>query len=413
MLPRANAAKLRPAAPRPARRGAVAVAIGALAIGAAPLGIAAASADEPLEPIVLRYEAEAGCPDAAEFGGEVRGRASRARLADPGERARTFTVRITRAGRTFRGPLEVRETAGDSSARDVSGASCAEVASALALVTALAIDPQAATAPRVGSTFGGAASSVATADAGAEAARDASPDAPPPHAPADAAAPPDAAALDPALDAALDGSTPDAVAPPEPPIPRPALPRAPPDPGDPDPYAGRAVRLFVGLSYAATTGLARELSGAPGAFIEVGLPPRGAIAPTLRLAIDRVSGASLVAPGGWLARFDRTRVELDACAVRLPIGPLDLAPCVAFGAGVVAAEGRVAREVVSRTRPWVDAELGARARLWLLDRVSIEVDGGVSFPFVRDTFVFDPTTTIDRTPAAAAFVAGAAAVRFY
>lgn len=370
-----------------------AVAAGALARMPGLLGSTAAA--EPLEPIRIVYDAEPGCPSSSDLEAEVRARTSRARLAGPDERARGFAIRIVQARDGFRGRLDVREPDGALSTREVSGESCAEVASALALVVALAVDPQATLVLR-------ARPAVASA----------SPAAPPADAlDAGATAPVDASATD---TAAEPEAAPDAAAAAPPPKPsaivRPASKRSP---SEPDLYAGRPVRTFVGLAYGARTGLGASLTGAPGMLLEAGLPPRGLLAPALRLSLEHALGASVATPSRSLAHFELTTARLDACMVRLPLGPVDLAPCAALGMGALHAVGRVGRVEVPRTRPWADAAFTARARMVVLGRLSFEVDGGMSVPFVRDTFVFDPATTVHETPPAAAFFGGAAAVRLW
>src|SRR4051794_27927386 len=93
------------------------------------------------EPIRIVFRAPTGCPDEASFTGQVTARTRRARLADEGEAARTFTVTITSAGARTRGRLTIDEPHGPPAMRDVTGGTCEEVVAALGLVAALAIDP--------------------------------------------------------------------------------------------------------------------------------------------------------------------------------------------------------------------------------------------------------------------------------
>jgi hypothetical protein len=405
-LPRASSRPPRRALLRAARRGAL-VASAVLAWAAL---VALASADEPVEPIRVRYEAPAECPDEGAFVGEVRARTSRARLAAAGERARSFEVAVARRGGRFQGRLDVREPSGAASRREVSGASCAEVVSALALVTALAVDPRASTsaraAPALSATPDAAPLSEPAAPSSADASASGAPAGPLP--PADAGAP-DAASPEASVDAAVDasaGASPPAARP-APPVPVASA------PAEPDPYASRPVRLFLGLGYGARSGLAPQLAPESTFFLEASLPPRGLLAPALRLSLERDAGLAIVASDGYLARFERTAARLDGCVVRLPLGPVDLAPCASFAAGVLAGEGRVGGAVVTAARPWVDAALAARARVSLFERLSLELDAGGFVPFVRDSFVFEPGTTVHETPPAGAFFGGAAGIRLW
>ncbi len=119
----------------------------ALLGGALVLAGHPAAADET-EPIRVVYRAPPDCPDEAAFTGQVTARTRRARRAEQGEAARTFTISIASASaQKTRGKLTIDDPRGPSSSREVSGETCVEVVSALGLITALAIDPRASTAP--------------------------------------------------------------------------------------------------------------------------------------------------------------------------------------------------------------------------------------------------------------------------
>lgn len=118
-----------------------------LLVTAALMGAASASAadDEP-EPIHLEYSAPSDCPDGASFEGRVRALTSRARfdVARPGERR--FDVHIE-AGTPVRGALVVARGDSVEGRRVVEADRCSDVDDALALMVALAIDPQASLLP--------------------------------------------------------------------------------------------------------------------------------------------------------------------------------------------------------------------------------------------------------------------------
>jgi hypothetical protein len=114
------------------------------------------------EPIRLVYHAPPGCPDEAAFVARVRARTARARLAWAGETARTFTVALENGRQPFgqvaaapvgRAAGRVVVQSGDHSeaTRQVQADTCSDVADALALMVALAIDPS-ASAPTVAAT---------------------------------------------------------------------------------------------------------------------------------------------------------------------------------------------------------------------------------------------------------------------
>ncbi len=99
----------------------------------------AASAAPPR--VRLAYTAPEGCPDEAAFVAAVAAQAHPFdRAPRSAARVRSLDARITRADDAHKGVLRVREADGATSERDVSGATCQEVFSALALVAALTVD---------------------------------------------------------------------------------------------------------------------------------------------------------------------------------------------------------------------------------------------------------------------------------
>ncbi len=107
-----------------------------------------ARADEQF--FTLDYRAPAGCPSWPRFVTEVALRTPRVRLGeDRRHRAIAIDVDIADERTHAIGRLVLREADGSRAVRKVDGADCAEVTSALALVAALALDPQASTRPIV------------------------------------------------------------------------------------------------------------------------------------------------------------------------------------------------------------------------------------------------------------------------
>lgn len=104
---------------------------------------------ESTEPIRVEYRAPAGagCPSATQFSAQVFARTRSARAAAPQETARTFIVELQRHGTRVTGSLVIQEKDGATTARRVNGSRCRDVATVLALATALAIDPRAELAP--------------------------------------------------------------------------------------------------------------------------------------------------------------------------------------------------------------------------------------------------------------------------
>jgi hypothetical protein len=105
---------------------------------------ALARADEP--PIDLAYHAYEGCPSEQQFVDQVVGRTAKTELMSERARGRKFVVTVTTQRKDTLGKLEIA-AGGATAAREVKGLNCNEVVSALALFTALAIDPNASATP--------------------------------------------------------------------------------------------------------------------------------------------------------------------------------------------------------------------------------------------------------------------------
>lgn len=101
----------------------------------------------------LEYAVHAECPSESDFARQLLERTRRIELV-PRERAPwQFAVFVFRQGNGSRGILRVVDAQGQASERSVAAATCSEVVSALALVAALTVDPEAsAPAPAVEQT---------------------------------------------------------------------------------------------------------------------------------------------------------------------------------------------------------------------------------------------------------------------
>jgi len=116
-------------------------------VGMVILGLSRVALAEP-EAVHIDYAAPAGCPDTTAFLRALQNRTTRFREAATDEPARKFLAWVRAAGASFSGRLEIRGPDGRTAVRTVDAAVCQEVASALALITALTIDPDALTGAR-------------------------------------------------------------------------------------------------------------------------------------------------------------------------------------------------------------------------------------------------------------------------
>jgi hypothetical protein len=92
------------------------------------------------EALRFQYTAPPECPDAVSFTARVRERTARGRLAEEGELARTFTLKVNADALGFLGTIEFLDDGGTPVNRRVRGEQCEAVVDSLALITALSLD---------------------------------------------------------------------------------------------------------------------------------------------------------------------------------------------------------------------------------------------------------------------------------
>ncbi|WP_437973240.1 hypothetical protein WMF11_30485 [Sorangium sp. So ce295] len=353
----------------------------------------------------IAYEAHDGCPDAAAFLREVTARTDLARAAAADEAALDVRVRITSSADRSRGRITLGKGE-DARVREVDGSTCGEVVAALALITALRVDPTASLDPQppaVGPRSSEAPEAGGARDAGVAPAPAVDPVAAPPPAADPAAAP--GAGTSPQLPAPPPAASPapsaPAVRPATAPI-RPPPPVAgashPPRPRRP-PVEQRPWTL--GVQGSAASGVAPEALLGGGPFVE--LRPDLGLGAAFRVAAEvAATGAVDAGPGG--ARFVRGIGRVDACAdLFRPARRLSLGPCVGAEGGFLHGTGLVGKaisDVDEGTVPWASLGLLARVTASLGALVRIDAQGGPEFPLVRRSFMFEqPAQLIHEVPA--------------
>jgi hypothetical protein len=322
-----------------------------------------------VEPIVVEYTApQPPCPSAASFVAQIEQRTTRARLAAPGENARRFFVRLEQRTQGFGGGLVL---ASDGSSREVIGTSCDEVASALALIVALAIDPQASTAPvPTPVPLPGPPSSA------------------PPVVPFAPIGPPTPRWTDPW------------PAQPPPRVdrgPGPWPPLAQPLPAVPQDAGSRNWTGALGAGGGALSGFAPGASLLIGIHGELRLERPGLLAPAFRLGA-RFAPSNQEDTAIGTATFRLFAGEVSACPIRLEADRFRLFPCAGLELGGLVVEASSERGPQTSVRPWMAAGLAARGQLALVEPLRLEAQLGAAVPFVQDEFVFEPDETVHATP---------------
>jgi hypothetical protein len=298
-----------------------------LAFGAACLLARPSSAETQVETVALTYDVPAGCPDAAAFEREVTAYTSKAQFTQQPATRRHFRVRIRRSGSALQGRLEVSE--GDAIAhREVTGAACGEVVSALALAAALTVDPDA---------LGGTSATAV------------SPAAPP---------------------AAATGTTPAA-----PPAPRPT------------PASAReAPRFSAGAGFVLMSGMAPNVGYGVALDAGVHFAAQKPFGPRLELYAQHVGSSH------DLAEFQLTAAGLRICPVRGPArAAWHVEPCVASDLGVLAARGSDAVDAPQTAEQlWVTSSLLLRLRADLGGPVFARAECGGVVAWRRPQFIASP-----------------------
>ncbi len=354
-----------------------------------------ARADEA-EPVHLAYSAPAGCPGERSVVNEIGARTTRLRLARADEPGRRLEITLERVEDRFAGTLLVTSASGTKTERRVMGETCAVVASAVALVAALTIDPAASIAavpePQERRVEGSGAA-TATSPA-AEPPPPATPPppvtfGPEPSAPPGSPLQPHAESRPGLAATAAEGGNESGH----------------PAPQTPGASGRRSIHLGAGigaeaLGFSASAPASGTGSG-PGAVagpsVQGSLDVDGPrLATTVRLAPELRLGAAFAQSGTFsvggapneTAHFAWYRLELAACPLRFePVRTLAALPCLAGAAGGLSATGQVGSVAPqSQLLPWV--ELGAQALIaWrFAGPLALEGAFGLAAPLLVPSF---------------------------
>jgi hypothetical protein len=332
----------------------------ALVVIASVLGASSAARAEAPVPSSLSvrvdYQGPPDCPTSSDFTARLTTRSPHLRLTPDDESAPKLVVRVTHGahGRDAHGVLSIHYADGNQAKRTVDGDTCDSIVDALALMSAMALDPTVA--------LGGPA-----------------PDAPPPAAPPTVVEPPVTKVADEDADRARRAVD-----------------------------LRQGVHLAMGLGGGVAFGFAPVAVPDVGAFVELAHASSGAWSPSVRAGFDYATSGNASVSGGGMSVVRSVGV-LDACPLAWNGGPFRLSPCAVFEGGVLSARGQGVMPTLSPTRPWLAAGALGRARYVFLSRVFVELTFGLRVPFVRDSFYFmsEPSTTIFRAPVISGFAGGA------
>jgi hypothetical protein len=330
---------------------------------------ASAAGAEELASFSVDYAAPAVCPSREQFVNAVSLRARNA-VEVPGGAKFAFQVQLRSAGAQASGALVTRLEDGREFRREIPPASCAEVASSIAVIAAMVLD--------------GGENSLKRQE------------------PAPATAAPDA---DPRTTAAVDPQ-PGSPRPTAGVEPRPAAMRPPRGverrrseprvsaPATPD---ARPLGVLVALGGGLRTGVAPEPSwgASPGVELALGRSARSAI--SARVSGTFVRSGTEVTPYGD-AQFQLLAAELSGCAPRYPAALLGVRPCLFAQAGDLRGEGQETLNRHTRHMLWLGLGAATRLEAEVSRRFVFEIQvHGVRL--VRsDRFVFEPDVVAHDVP---------------
>ncbi|MCL2448543.1 MAG: hypothetical protein FWD17_06330 [Polyangiaceae bacterium] len=384
-----------------------------LAFGAAiSVVFAQALSSGPVEPIRLAYHVPQQCPGEAQFLAEVASRTALARMAADGEAAREFVIDITQGpGGSLSGALEIHASGGVVTRREISGSPCVAVVSALAMMVALAVDPDTTPFP--------ASSAQATPPRSPEPPAADGPDAGAPVVTWGEPVPPV-------------GSAPPPVPPPAPPPPPPPPPDSAPAPLAPSvqpvPSPARSTNvarrarerphvaanreaepeasqghLAMGVQGQVLVGFAPAPVAGAGVTLDYVADPDRVITVGLRFSLSAATTAPTFA-GGVGARLVWAWARAEGCPFRFRLASaLRFAPCLGLDAGLLHAQGTGLATPATDMPPRFAADAMARLA-WTLGGWLIDAGVGAHAPFEHDALryrVGDVTHTAWKAPSVA------------
>jgi hypothetical protein len=331
----------------------------------APANVSAQPAPPPYrarQQVQLQYAAGAGCPSQSAFVNEVGARIRRPIEWVASNPTTLIVVTLGQADDHATGKLEVTRHATEPTRREFIASSCAEVGSALALVTALTLDPNARTEPLLRPPVGSAASSAA---------------APVTVFPSPISVPP--------LAAQPSASAPLAATPPAEPAPAPR---------------GNYAVGWLGPAAGASVGYAPKPLVTFGLALGARLHVSRGLSPSLQLTPfwGKTGSTGPSAAGG---SFAWTMARLEACPTQFQLAAsLALAGCAAAEAGRLSARGSANQIIpVTAERWWFAAGVTASLH-FTLGHWFTRLGAQALFPATRDDFVFrDPNQHIHEASA--------------
>jgi hypothetical protein len=326
----------------------------------------------------LKFQSASDCPGRAAFIAEVRARTERVRFVDTTRNALQLEVHADVGGDRAVGRLRLGSENAD---RRVTGKTCVDVMSALALIAALAVDPTAWSGTSVEGRAAGVALPAVRAKAAGEDLADG---------PADLATTPPAALRDPSASRDTSEATPSGKT---------------DRPSSIDWFGGvgAAGEFSRGLGAGAITMAGASL------YAEAGIAAGARWRPALRASLVFTQSPTMIPdaqPDSGAAAFTLIASRVALCPLEFrPRETLVIRPCASFEVGRL--EGRakpVDNGRITSLRSGQMLRLAAgqsiQARARLAGSLWFELEAGAIEPLLRQKFVFsNPDVTVSSVPA--------------
>ena len=309
----------------------------------------------------IDYVAPHGCPDEESFAAQLRERVPHVALTRDVDALR-LDVSVKVHGPRFEGRFVVHEADGSVSRRAVLGATCEEVVSAVTLIAALALEPEAPSRPTTDEAVARGVTDPATASDARGATTTVGSDGQPP---------------------AVTRSAPDASA------------SGGPERVEGADARGGAASLSVGAHAGASSRMGGTVLASASLFVDLHGATQAVFDPALRVRFERSGSGTAMAPRGG-GQFTWTLGSVELCPTAWSVWRVRVSPCARVDGGALAADGQDVQPSRSDVRVWLSAGAVGRARFHVAGPVYAELEETAFVPLVRDRFYVAPDVTVFR-----------------
>jgi hypothetical protein len=323
--------------------------------------------------VALEFVGPPGCGSESQFKASVATRSERIQFGSGADDQRRVRVELSRRGaNVVLATLTLIQRSGRRSARKIEASSCDEAVDAIALVTAVTLDPLGVSLSATPShkNVGGSGGTSGTSGGGRSGNA----------ATSGGSSPVGGASSSDTSSAGAAGSIPTYET-----IPGPL-------PGEEGPpwFGPGEVTWIAGAAVVGTWGAAPDIMPGAALFASVSNERRSVLSSSLRLRLSHSEAGGFEEPGGT-ASFRVDVATLELCPLRLGTTEVNLRPCGFVSGGILGASGSDTTDAQEHNRPWGAAGGSLVLAIRPVEQLQIECFGSLGSPFVRDAFQFAPS----------------------